>query len=209
MRMNIYRALAAAGLAVALIAPATASAGELTLPVTTTAESIESCVDPTVSPLLAGLGDTRSYFVAPGGDFEDGAAGWQLAGGATIAPGSNGLGIVGGSSSLKLGAGSSAISPAFCVDERFPSFRMAAAQLGAAKANVKVQVVYPGQKDNVDDVGKVESKTVTDWGLTPDMAIDTKVPGWHRIALRLSVDKVAAASDVRVDDVVIDPRLSR
>ena len=41
--------------------------------------------DPHVGPLLADHKDDDLYFVAPGGDFEDGAVGWQLEGGARSA----------------------------------------------------------------------------------------------------------------------------
>jgi hypothetical protein len=208
MRMTPTKALIAAGLAAAFVAPATASAAT-TVPVTTTADSVASCTDPQVSPLLAEFGDPRSYFVAPGGDFEDGAAGWQLSGGALLGYGSDGLDIVGGTRSLRLPAGASAVSPSFCVDERFPSFRLTTAQLGLNKANLKVEVIHPGETDNVDKAGKVATAPISAWGLTPDMAIDTQASGWHRIALRFTVDKADFLSDLRVDDVVVDPRLSR
>ena len=205
MRSKLMKVMIAACVASAVAAPA-ASAG-ITLPVVTTTESVETCTDPAVDSLLSAFGDLRSYFAAPGGDFENGAAGWQLTGGAAIVPGSSSLGVLGGSSSLQLAAGSSAISPAFCVDERYPSFRMASAQLGDAKVKVKVEVVTPGVKDNVDQAGSLATKSATDWGLSSDMKIDTKKPGWHRVALRLSVDKAATWSDLRVDDVVVDPRM--
>lgn len=204
--MRFTKTVAAACLAAALVVPATASAADA-VPVDTTAESILSCVDPTVSPLLADFGDLRSYFVAPGGDFEGGADGWQLSDGAAIVPGSSTLGIVGGASSLSLPAGAEAISPAFCVDERYPSFRMAYAQHGSAEAKVNVDVIDPDANGKGDSAGRFKTRSVTAWGLTPDMKLDTKQSGWHRIALRISVDKADTRSDLRIDDVVIDPRM--
>ena len=54
-----------------------------------TAETRETCRDPELAPLLQDFNDDDLYFVAPGGDFESGEAGWQLAGGATIGIGSS------------------------------------------------------------------------------------------------------------------------
>src|SRR5438094_562312 len=84
-----------------------------------------------IAPLLSGFKDDSLYFVAPGGDFENGAPGWQLEGGAQVESGSSVLAPLGaGGSSLRLPAGSAATSPAFCVDERYPKFRLTGGQLG-------------------------------------------------------------------------------
>jgi hypothetical protein len=91
--------------------------------------------------------DHDLYFLAPGGDFEQGADGWQFEGGAGIGAGSNAFSPLGsGHSSLQLPAGSTATSPAFCVDERYPHFRISVGQLGEKKVQVRVSVVYPDSR---------------------------------------------------------------
>src|SRR4051794_33855287 len=113
-----------------------------TVQVASTNATEQTCTDPQVSPLLSDAGDDDLYFVAPGGSFENGAAGWELDGGASIGFGSNAFSPLGtGLRSLQLPAGSSATSPAFCVDDRYPSFRVNTAQVGGdAKVKIKVSV---------------------------------------------------------------------
>jgi hypothetical protein len=182
-----------------------------TVTVADTAATDATCQDPVVSPLLAELGDPRDYFVVPGADFEQGAAGWQLDRGATLTLGSSTLGVpslTGGS--LRLPAGASATSPAFCVDERFPTFRFFLGNFSArARADVDVEVIYPGTADNVREAGTVVSKPLG-WALSQDIDLKpeygAKVGGWRKVALRF-VGSDDTASQTRIDDVVVDPRM--
>ena len=87
--------LALAG-TLAIAVPANAADGDdasgftgETVAVESTAETRATCTDPEVAPLLEDFKDDDLYFVAPSGDFEDGAQGWQLEGGATVGTGSN------------------------------------------------------------------------------------------------------------------------
>jgi hypothetical protein len=203
--------------ACALAAPAQADdlsgAGEFTgetVAVETTAETRETCRDPEVAPLLQDFKDKGLYFVAPGGDFEDGADGWQLDGGAAIAGGSTAFSTLGsGRSSLQLPAGSVATSPAFCVDERYPRFRLSVGQLGTRKAKVQVSVVYPNLAKNVRRAGDVEADEKHPWRLSK--ALDLKPThgqkrgGWRLVALRFEVDKAELGADARIDDILVDP----
>ena len=177
-----------------------------------TAETRETCRDPELAPLLQDFNDDDLYFVAPGGDFESGEAGWQLAGGATIGIGSSAFSPFGsGQGSLQLPAGSSATSPAFCVDERYPHFRVSVGQLGEKKAKVRVSVVYPGVEKNVRKEADVDADEKHPWKLSKRLALKPnyahKQGGWRLVALRFEVDEADAGADPRVDDVLIDPRM--
>src|SRR5690349_7217728 len=117
-----------------------------------TAASAESCADPDTTPLLSSFDDDDLYAPAPGGTFDDGAGGWQLAGGASVGAASGGLRVLGMSTgALDLPVGGSAMSPTFCVDERYPHFRFSYAQESPDEdSDVRVEVIYPGlEKDNV------------------------------------------------------------
>ena len=99
--------------------------------------------------------DDDLYFLAPGGDFEDGAEGWQLEGGARSARGSNAFSPLGsGQRSLQLPAGSAATSPAFCVDERYPHFRDHRRPARREEGQVRVSVVYPGPREERPQGGR-------------------------------------------------------
>jgi len=178
----------------------------------TTAATLETCRDPEVAPLLREFKDDDLYFVAPGGDFEDGAAGWQLEGGASIRSGSNAFSPFGaGDRSLQLPAGGAATSPAFCVDERYPHFRVSVGQLGAKKAKVRVSVVYPGMEKNVRKEADLDAEEKHDWKLSKRLLIKPdhgrKVGGWRLVALRFELIKADEGADARIDDVLVDPRM--
>jgi hypothetical protein len=179
-----------------------------------TAASAESCTDPDVAPVLTAFKDNGLYAPAPGGAFESGAAGWQLAGGATVAPATGGLSILGTSAgALNLPVGASAISPTFCVDERFPFFRFTYAQQSAdVDASLRVEVLYPGLvKDNVRRARDLSARRGRGWQLTDRINLDPmhglkRGAGWRLVALRLSVRDGKPGAPVSFDDVIVDPR---
>ena len=199
--------------ACAVAAPAQADEfTDETVSVRSTAATQETCRDPEVAPLLQDFKDRELYFVAPGGDFEDGGAGWQLEGGASIAGGSSAFSPLGsGQRSLQLRAGSVATSPAFCVDERYPSFRVTVGQLGTRKAKVLVSVIYPGLEKNVRREGDVDGDVRDRWRLSKRLDLEPnhglKRGGWRLVALRFEVLKDEAGADARIDDVLVDPRM--
>ena len=177
-----------------------------------TPQTRETCTDPHVAPLLQSFKDNSLYFLAPGGDFEDSADGWQFEGGASIAGGSSAFSPLGsGQHSLRLRAGSAATSPAFCVDERYPTFRVTVGQLGTRKAKVRVSVVYPGLDKNVRKEADVDGDEKTRWRLSKRMNLrpthGQKRGGWRLVALRFEVLKEEAGADARIDDVLVDPRM--
>lgn len=95
-----------------------------------------------VHPFLRFL-DPLPYTLAPGGNFESGASGWTLTGGARVVSG-NEPWLVGGSShsrSLLLPAGSSATSPPMCVPLVLPIVRFFS-QGGSLLSTMKVEAIY-------------------------------------------------------------------
>jgi hypothetical protein len=75
------------------------------------------CPDrPMSKPFLRWL-DPISYTLAPNGGFESGSSGWRLTGGAAVVSGNESFNLSGaGNSSLYLPSGSTATSPATCVE---------------------------------------------------------------------------------------------
>jgi hypothetical protein len=117
-RIRIARAagaaIAVAAASAAMSAPA--HAGILT-------KSATDCGDPTVSQAFKSYGDPSNYKVV--GDFENGAAGWTLTGGAKVVSGDAGtrVGGAGESYSLSLPAGATATTPPVCVGLNEPTLR--------------------------------------------------------------------------------------
>jgi hypothetical protein len=176
-----------------------------------TAETRETCTDPELTTPLTAFKDDRSYFLAPGGNFEDAAHGWSLEGGATVAAGNEPFGVHGGGgSALSLPAGSSATSPVFCIDLNYPTFRFLAVQeQAAADAGLDVEVIYPEiQNKNVRRAARY--KPQKEWKLSKDVKLEPqtagKSAGWRKVALRFSVPTTKKGGNWKVDSILVDPR---
>lgn len=179
-----------------------------------TAASAESCADPDVAPLLAAFDDDDFYAPAPGGAFENGAAGWQLDGGASVGSADGGLNVLGIShNALELPVGAAATSPTFCVDERYPHFRFSFAQQSLEEdSDVRVEVVYPGlEEKNVRKAKDLKAKHGRGWELSDKIKLNPshglKHGGWRLVAIRIRVRDGKPNTLVRVDDVIVDPRV--
>jgi len=211
--------LGASAAALALAAPATAApvAGPA---IQATDASRSTCENPALGTPYAGIGDERSYVLAPGGSFEDpSAAGWQLSGGASVGQDRRRGG------QLVLPVGASAISPSMCIDLDYPHLRFAHKVQGrdAKAVDIKVDVVYP-QVEAADWVGVAQfdpfagTPVGAGWRVSPDVPLHPELGGtdWgaRDVALRFTAVKAAGATErraagaqVRVDDVFIDPRI--
>jgi hypothetical protein len=147
---GLTTAMVVAGVSVA--APAAASA---------------ACVPAPTTKAFAKIGDTADYSPAPGGDFESGATGWSLTGGAKVVSGNETLGflqgpVVKGSKSLSLPVGATATSPEFCVDETHPYFRFMAKPTGSM-AGYNAIVIYRNAAGSVT-ASQFTSSSEINWG---------------------------------------------
>ncbi len=167
-----------------------------------------ACNESSLSHPFAQWGDSNSYELAPGGDFESGASGWTLSGGAKLVTGSEPYGARGavGSHSLALPSGASAQSPFTCVNASYPTFRFFARNNGLL-STVLAQVVYKTPLGTVTlPLGVVALSS--EWKPTLPMLTGSVVAGvlsggTAHVALRFTA--VTGASDV--DDVFVDPRM--
>ncbi len=154
------------------------------------------------------MGDSSSYELVPGGDFEGSLEGWSLSAGAQRAAGSEPYGATGsvGAYSLSLPDGSSAQSPFTCVDAAYPTFRFFAHN-DTLLASVVVQVVYQTPLGTVAlPLGAVALSGK--WQptlpmLTGSVATGLLSGGTAEVALRFT----ALAGDSQIDDVFIDPHM--
>jgi hypothetical protein len=167
-----------------------------------------ACSDAALSQPFAQWGDTTSYELVTGGDFEGSLAGWTLGHGAQRVAGSEPYGATGsvGSYSLSLPAGASAQSPYTCVDAAYPTFRFFARNHGLL-STVLVQVVYRTLLgETALPIGAVALSG--EWEPTLPMLTGSIVTGalsggTAEVALRFT----ALTGDSQIDDVFVDPRM--
>jgi hypothetical protein len=170
--------------------------------------STGACNEAALSQPFLRWGDSNSYELVPGGDFEGSLSGWTLSGGAQRAAGSEPYGATGsvGAYSLALQAGASAQSPSICVNASYPSFRFFARNHGLA-STVLVQVVYQTVLGPVSlPLGAVALSG--EWEPTLPMLTGSVVGGLlsggtAQVALRFT----ALTGSSNIDDVFVDPRM--
>lgn len=203
MRALLVIALAIAAFAAASASPARAGDG-----------SLLGCGYEASNPFLRWL-DPLPYTLLPGGDFESGAAGWMLTGGARVVKGNEPfhVGGPGGSHSLLLPAGSSATSPAMCMGLVLPVVRYFSTG-GNLLSYLRVEALYR------DPSGRQRSIDLLPPGL-PSRSWAPSLPALQlmgllnvltldgltsEIALRFTPKGTLFGSGTwRVDDVYVDP----
>src|SRR3954454_12195842 len=104
--------------------PGSASAGVLVA-------SAPDCDNGATSQPFAQWSDDNSYFLAPAGDFENGAAGWSL-GNARVVADQEPWRVAGdgGSHALSVGPGGSVVTPTMCIGLEHPTMRFFAHRSG-------------------------------------------------------------------------------
>ena len=170
-----------------------------------TAATTLSCQEPLIVNPFTAFGDFRDYVLAPYGDFENLALpGWTLAGGATAMRSSTGNGI------LRMPPGSTATSPAMCVDLNYPTMRYfvrdAAERQGAPQ---HAGHVCGSRRRPTRRTRSASSTPSVNWRLTEDIEIEPErggvEAGWRRVAFRLVAPR--DLGDIRIDDLYVDPRM--
>lgn len=187
-------AVAAAAVAVSAFGAAPASA----------VVALSGCDTPASAPVFAPWGDTTSYFLAPDGGFENGAAGWVLDG-ASVVDGNESFNLSGpGASSLRLDSGDSATSPAVCVGIEHPTFRFVAKKRQVRPASVVVSVVTERGLELPVGLAAAGSS----WNPSPVMLVVANLlpslTGTSSTDVRFRFTGLTGS--VQIDDVFIDPR---
>lgn len=202
MRFLLVTAAAFAAFAAANASPARAGDG-----------SLLGCGYEPVQPFLRWL-DPLPYTLLPGGDFESGAAGWKLSGGARVVDGNEPFRVAGGGSkSLLLPSGSSATSPAMCMGLVLPIVRYFSTG-GNALSYLRVEAVY------TDPGGRQRSIDLLPGGL-PTRSWAPSLPALQLMGLLNVLTLDGLTSDIalrftprgtlfgsgtwRIDDVFVDP----
>jgi hypothetical protein len=175
----------------------------------------DPCDNATLTQPFLHWGDSNSYKLVPGGNFEGSMTGWKLTGGAAVHSGSETFNATGsaGHSSLYLPAGASAQSPYTCVDFAYPTFRFFAKN-NTLLSTVLVSIVYkePLLGAVTLPVGPVALSP--SWGPSLPMLTASEVQtvvnglvgaGTPQVALKFT----ALTGSSEIDDVFVDPHEMR
>ena len=170
--------------------------------------STGACNGAALSQPFAAFGDTASYELLPGGDFEGSLAGWSLQGGARVVAGSEPFAATQtlGSHSLLLPPGATVQSPLTCVNAGYPAFRFFARNQGLG-STVVAQVLYDNPLLGLIPLPLGVVALTGDWQPTLQMLTGSLVGGalsggTAQIALRFT----ALTGTSQIDDVFVDPR---
>jgi hypothetical protein len=168
-----------------------------------------SCPSVIASSLLSSLGDTANYAPVAGGTFEDLTGGWTL-NNAAVSSGNEPWYVVSAtdSNSLNMAAGGSAVSPTFCVDNTFPSFRFFADSLGATSSpsGLTVSARYTlstGQSGTVP-ITTLSASGYSAWSLTPSLPLGSSLATGQTATVQF-VFSAGSGSAWNIDDVLLDP----
>jgi hypothetical protein len=176
--------------------------------------SLLGCGFQHIHPFIRFL-DPIPYSLLPGGDFESGAQGWNLSGGARVVNGNESFFVTSArdSRSLLLPPGSSATSPPMCMGLLLPIVRSCSTG-GAALSYLRVEAVY------TDTSGRQRSIDLLPMGL-PTKSWSPGLPALQlmgtlntltlngltsQIALRFTPKGLLFGSGTwQVDDIYVDP----
>jgi hypothetical protein len=161
-----------------------------------------TCPSSSTSQAFAKFGDTASYSLLQGGSFESGATGWSLTN-ASVASGNESYNIVKGSHSLAIQPNGKAISPAFCVNSEYPSFRFFARQTSGSWAVLNVIVRWTDSSGTTHETTSGALQTGTSWSVSPVMKLGSMLPGTATVHLVFKPEPYGGAW--AIDDVFIDP----
>jgi hypothetical protein len=183
------------------VAAATLSALAFVAPASQAAVSQAGCPAVPLSQSFAAWGDKAFYAAVPGGDFERGSAGWALQGATLVADDGP---LTAGARALELRVGTSATSPVFCADKAFPYVRM----FGHGSGRLRVEVLHvdgAGRVLDVHSAGNVASDAR--WAPTDKAGLSGGQVSKYGPLIQLRF--TGSRGTVRIDDVLVDPRLSR
>jgi hypothetical protein len=165
---------------------------------------------PTLSQAFASWSDFAAYTPLAGGNFETGAAGWTLTGGAAVVAGNEPYNVGGaGTHSLSLPAGSSAVSAPICIDPTYPFYRLVARNAGGLSSTLRMEVLFLDSHGNVKSTKSLDYRaTSTAWrpsGAAPISVFTARTTvSAAPIALRFS-PQGDRSGRWQIDDVFVDP----
>jgi len=166
------------------------------------------CPAQSTSTPFSQWGDTNSYFLVPGGNFEGtpDQVGWTLSG-ASLTPGNEPFYVDGSgdSQSLTISAGGTATSPYFCVDNTMSDLRFFAQETtGGSDLLVQALVQTPNGVQTVP-VEDLADGSMPSWAPTQPVGDTGQLPDGDTVMVALQFSVPQSAGSWQLDDVYVDP----
>lgn len=163
------------------------------------------CPGQTFSQPFEGYGDSNWYTLVEGSEFNGGAEGWELSGGAEVVEGVRPDGSIGGV--LELPSGAVAVSPAVCVTLDYPKARTWVDAVDGG-GGVTVELVYPEQAEGVA-TGRLSDKSESNWTLSRQFNVKPQLAGGQEGVREVSFVYAnnTKSSDFHVWGLFVDPRM--
>jgi hypothetical protein len=171
-----------------------------------------SCPSRTTTTPFTAWGDSNSYFVVPGGTFES-AHGWTFFGGISVA-GDQEPWKVNGSAhagSLSLPAYTTAMAPNMCIASNEDSLRLFYKDPGVSGAKLLVKIEAwnsAGTNGRVVQEYKISAGSAG-WKLSPRISLPNNRDAAGEQWVTITVTPTDTAATWRIDDVMLDPWISR
>jgi hypothetical protein len=161
------------------------------------------CPGQTFSQPFEAFGDSAWYTLVEGSEFNGGAEGWELSGGAKVVEGVRPDGSTGGV--LELPSGAVAESPAVCVTLDYPKARTWVDAVDGG-GGVTVEVVYPEKAEGVA-TGRLSDKSANNWTLSRQFNVKPQMAGGQEGVreVRFVYANNTKSSDFHVWGLFVDP----
>lgn len=171
---------------------------------------LNGCPDKDMSRPFQRWLDPITYTLAPDGGFEAGARGWQLRGGAEVMDGNESFRLSGpGDSSLYLPSGSSATSPAMCVETLDVFARYVAKNKGLiALSSLKVDAIVKDSAGNTFTLPAGVNTGGSSWAPSlPSVALLNLLGLLNdgRVTVSFRFQPVGLGARWQIDDLYVDP----
>jgi hypothetical protein len=171
---------------------------------------LTGCPDKSMSRPFQRWLDPISYTLVSNGGFESGSNGWQLRGGATIVSGNETFNLSGpGSHSLNLPSGSSATSPATCVETLDVFARYVAKNKGIiALSSLKVDAIVKDSAGNTFVLPAGVNTGGSNWApsLPAIAALDLLgLLNDGRVTVSFRFTPIGLGAKWQIDDLYVDP----
>ena len=173
-----------------------------------------NCSWPSMTQPFVPWGDTGSYFLSPGGSFEDATNPWTLTAGAAVVSGNEPSHVHAASDSHSLAVpnGASATTPLICVTMDSPDLRLFAINTGGTTRPLHVLVNYTANNGKAKSADVATLKGGASWAPTAmvkflDPLTDVlQKQGQTAVSFTFKVDfEKDHPASWRIDDMYVDP----